>query len=166
MKTKTIKGIKVDYKSTNPEDFIDILNEVSPQIEGVSNLGVFADITKVTPLVYLSNEADEHFINVTVHSGERPNLELINDSSSPNPYDHLFAELLNGASEISTESENKSNLKKNNKKDEKQEDIIEGEEEKDEDTDEEDEYDEEDKYDEEDEEEYGEDDEDENKDKR
>lgn len=100
MKTKVIKGIRVDYNSTNPKDFIDVLNEVSPQIEGVTNLGVFADITKITPMKYLVNEVEEHFVNVCVSSGESPYKDLVNDGSPSKPYDHPFYELLNGAKMI------------------------------------------------------------------
>ena len=62
MKTKEFKDLPLNYQSVSPEDFIDFLNEVSPELGGVTNLGVFADIQglgAVATYVEGYNDADD-----------------------------------------------------------------------------------------------------------
>ena len=94
METKQIYNVNIDYKSTDPNDFIDALNKISPQIGGLTNLGVFADIKSITPTQYLVNTVENHFINIKLSAGEKPDKNLKNDGSSSHPFDFPFAELL------------------------------------------------------------------------
>ncbi|MCH4155581.1 MAG: hypothetical protein LKF31_04680 [Muribaculaceae bacterium] len=95
MESKELEGLNFDYSSVNPNDFVEILNQISPQIGGVTNLGVFADIIKVTPGYAIKCISTEEFINVNVLHGESPEMKLINDGSSSEPYDFDFSYLLN-----------------------------------------------------------------------
>ena len=55
-KTVSLPNITADKNSTEPADFIDILNEASPFLRCVSNLGTFCDITSVTQNTPLPKE--------------------------------------------------------------------------------------------------------------
>ena len=100
MKTKEFKELTVDYSSKSPDDFIEVLNEISPEIGGVTNLGVFADIKSITPGFVLRAKDSEEFINVKTSPGEKPYNHLVNDGSSLEPYDYDFEHLLNHSTPV------------------------------------------------------------------
>ncbi len=100
MKTKEFKDLPFNYQSVSPEDFIDFLNEVSPELGGVTNLGVFADIQSVTPGYILRVKESDQFISVETSHAEAPFNYLQNDGSSLEPYDYDFEHLLNHSTPV------------------------------------------------------------------
>lgn len=91
--TKILKDLSVNTVSTNPDDFIDILNSLSDALGGVTNLGVFCDIQKVEQKSAILAHVGEQFIHVETENAEQPYNNLSNDGSSTEPYD--FDYLLN-----------------------------------------------------------------------
>lgn len=100
MKTKEIKDLSVDYQSESPEDFIEVLNEISPELGGVTNLGVFADIKSVTSGFVLRTKESSEFVSVKTMPAEKPYNYLQNDSSSLEPYDYDFEHLINHSTPV------------------------------------------------------------------
>ena len=100
MNTKEFKDLSVNYSSKSPDDFIEVLNEISPEIGGVTNLGVFADIKSVTPGFILRTKESDEFINVKTSPAENPFNYLQNDGSSLEPYDYDFEHLLNHSTSV------------------------------------------------------------------
>lgn len=105
MNTKEFENLNVDYKSTSPDDFIEVLNEISPEIGGVTNLGVFADIKSITPGYVLRTKESDEYINVKTSHDEAPFNTMRNDGSSIEPYDHNFDHLINHQSPINFNKE-------------------------------------------------------------
>lgn len=93
--TKILKDLSVNTVSTNPDDFIDILNTLSDALGGVTNLGVFCDIQKVEQKSAILAHVGEQFIHVETENAEQPYNNLSNDGSSTEPYDFNFDYLLN-----------------------------------------------------------------------
>lgn len=100
MKTKEFKNLTVNYKSVLPDDFVEVLNEISPELGGVTNLGVFADIKSVTPGYILRTKESHEYIHVETTHGEVPYNHLQNDGSSVEPYDYDFDHLLNHSTSV------------------------------------------------------------------
>ena len=94
-KTKVVNNLVCNIESTNPEDFIEVLNTISPELNGVTNLGVFSDIKSVEQSSALLSEVEEQFIHVETEKDEQPYNHLKNDGSSAEPYDYDFDFLLN-----------------------------------------------------------------------
>jgi len=94
-KTKSIKKLVCSIDSTDTADFIEVLNTISPEIGGVTNLGVFCDIKSVEQSSALLSEVEEQFIHVETERGEQPFNHLKNNGSSADPYDYDFNFLLN-----------------------------------------------------------------------
>lgn len=92
---KVMEDLSVSKLSVNNEDFVEVLNTVSPQLGGLTNLGVFCDIISIEQTSAVLSDVEEQFIHVeTVHE-EQPYNRLHNDGSSVNPYDFSFHHLLN-----------------------------------------------------------------------
>lgn len=94
-KTKVVNELVCSIDSTNPEDYIEVLNVISPALKGVTNLGVFCDIKSVEHSSALLSEVEEQFIHVETKKDEQPYNHLKNDGSSAEPYDYDFDFLLN-----------------------------------------------------------------------
>ena len=94
-KVKSMKDLKIDTTSTDPNDFIEVLNAISPEFGGVTNLGVFCDITNVEQSSAIRSEVEEQFVHVETERAEKPYALLDNDGSSTEPYDFDFEKLLN-----------------------------------------------------------------------
>ncbi len=93
-KTVSLPNITADKNSTEPADFIDILNEASPLLGGVSNLGTFCDITSVTQKCALLSDIEMLYMHIETENDEQPRSELPNDGSPDNPFDISFDKLL------------------------------------------------------------------------
>ena len=93
-KTISLPNIPADKKSTDSGDFIDIMNEASPLLGGVSNLGTFCDITSVTQTCALLSDVEMLYMHIETAYGEQPRCGLVNDGSPDNPADISFEELL------------------------------------------------------------------------
>lgn len=93
-KTISLPNIPADKKSTDPGDFIDIMNEASPLLGGVSNLGTFCDITSVTQSYALLSDVEMLYMHIETERDEQPKCQLVNDGSPDNPADISFEELL------------------------------------------------------------------------
>lgn len=70
LKTKVVDGITPNFESTDSKDFIEILNKVAEAMGGVSNMGAFADITKVTQSNEMMADVSDQFISVTTTQHE------------------------------------------------------------------------------------------------
>ena len=53
LKTKIVDGITPNFESTDSKDFVGILNKIAEAMGGVTNMGVFADITQITLVIIL-----------------------------------------------------------------------------------------------------------------
>lgn len=93
--TKVIKDLSINRASVNKEDFIEILNTISLELGGITNLGVFCDIESIEQSSALLADVEEQFIHVETEIDEQPDNKLENDGSSTNPYDYNFKHLLN-----------------------------------------------------------------------
>jgi len=94
-KTKILKDLSFNTVSTNPNDFIEILNSLSESFGGVTNLGVFGDIQKIEQKSAVLAHVGEQFVHVETENAEQPYNKLQNDGSSTDPYDFDFDYLLN-----------------------------------------------------------------------
>lgn len=94
-RTKIIKDLVASRTSTNKEDFIEVLNSISPEFGGVTNLGVFCDILSIEQSSALLSDVEEQFIHVDTVRDEQPYNRLVNDGSSVNPFDFDYHLLLN-----------------------------------------------------------------------
>lgn len=94
-RTKEMANLEVNRTSTNPDDFVEMLNMISQEFGGISNLGVFCDITNVEQTSAIVADVEEQFIHVDTEHDEQPYDKLTNDGSSVNPYDFNFEHLLN-----------------------------------------------------------------------
>lgn len=86
LKTKIIDGITPNFESTDSKDFIEILNKIAEAMGGVPNMGVFADITKVTQSNEMMADVSEQFISVTTRQHERPCRDLQPNSNETDPF--------------------------------------------------------------------------------
>lgn len=100
METEEFKDLSVNYQSELPDDFVEVLNSISPLLGGVTNLGVFADIKSVTPGFVLKIKESDEFISVETSIEETPYNNLQNDGSSIEPYDYDFEHLLNHSTPV------------------------------------------------------------------
>ena len=94
-KIKEFELLDIKLDSTNMEDFIEVLNTISPEMGGVANLGAFCEIRNIEQSSALLSEVEEQFIHVETERGEQPYNRLENDGSSSKPYDFDFDRLLN-----------------------------------------------------------------------
>ena len=94
-KMKELAELECSTESKNPEDFIEVLNTISSELGGVSNLGVFCDIKSIEQTCAVLSKVEEQFIHVETEKGEQPYDHLENDGSSAEPYDYDFDFLLN-----------------------------------------------------------------------
>lgn len=98
-KTITLPKVKVDETSTNPDDFVELLNIASPLLGGITNLGVFCDITSVSHKSALLADVEMQYIHVETEDDEQPDRKLVNDGSSTNPSDLSYETLLDDSYE-------------------------------------------------------------------
>lgn len=86
LKIKVVDGITPNFESTDSKDFIEILNKIAEAMGGVSNMGAFADITKVTQSNEMMADVSDQFISVTTTQYEKPHRDLQAISSETDPF--------------------------------------------------------------------------------
>lgn len=86
LKIKVVDGITPNFESTDSKDFIEILNKIAEAMGGVSNMGAFADITKVTQSNEMMADVSDQFISVTTTQYEKPHRDLQATSSETDPF--------------------------------------------------------------------------------
>lgn len=81
-----VEGLPLNYNSTDPKDFVEVLNKIADAMGGVSNMGVFADITSVTQSnEMIANVADKYVI-VSTKRYEKPHRDLVVTTNVSDPY--------------------------------------------------------------------------------
>lgn len=81
-----VEGLPLNYNSTDPKDFVEVLNKIADAMGGVSNMGVFADITSVTQSnEMIANVADKYVI-VSTKRYEKPHRDLVVTTNVADPY--------------------------------------------------------------------------------
>lgn len=83
---KIINGITPNFESTASKDFVEILNKIAEGMDGVSNMGVFADITKVTQLKEMVADVLDSYVTVTTKQMEKPHRDLVATTDVTDPY--------------------------------------------------------------------------------
>ena len=67
-----VEGLPLNYNSTDPKDFVEVLNKIADAMGGVSNMGVFADITSVTQSnEMIANVADPYQFDLDTLVGKK-----------------------------------------------------------------------------------------------
>lgn len=86
LKTKVVEGLPLNYDSTDPKDFIEVLNKIADAMGGVSNMGVFADITSVTQTNEMVARVADKYITVSTKRYEKPHRDLVVTTNVSEPY--------------------------------------------------------------------------------
>lgn len=86
LKTKVVEGLPLNYNSTDPKDFVEVLNKIADAMGGVSNMGVFADITSVTQSNEMIANVADKYVAVSVKCCEKPHRDLIVTTNVADPY--------------------------------------------------------------------------------
>lgn len=86
LKTKVVEGIPLNYDSTDPKDFVEVLNKIADAMGGVSNMGVFADITSVTQTNEMVARVADKYITVSTKRYEKPHCDLVVTTNVSDPY--------------------------------------------------------------------------------
>ena len=85
-KTKVVSGLPLNFESTEPKDFVEVLNKIAEAMGGVSNLGVFADITSVTQSNEMIADVADKYITVSTKRHEMPHNDLLVTTNVAEPY--------------------------------------------------------------------------------
>ena len=86
LKTKVVEGIHLNYDSTDPKDFVEVLNKIADAMGGVSNMGVFADITSVTQSNEMIANVADKYVTVSTKRYEKPHRDLVVTTNVADPY--------------------------------------------------------------------------------
>ena len=86
LKTKVVEGLPLNYNSTDPKDFVEVLNKIADAMGGVSNMGVFAEITSVTQSNEMIAHVAEKYVAVSVKRYEKPHRDLVVTTNVADPY--------------------------------------------------------------------------------
>lgn len=86
LKTKVIEGLPLNYDSTDPKDFVEVLNKIADAMGGVSNMGVFADITSVTQSNEMIAQVADKYVTVSTKRYEKPHRDLVVTTNVADPY--------------------------------------------------------------------------------
>lgn len=76
----------MNYDSTDPKDFVEVLNKIADAMGGVSNMGVFADITSVTQTNEMVARVADKYITVSTKRYEKPHRDLVVTTNVSEPY--------------------------------------------------------------------------------
>lgn len=110
-KTKVIEGLPLNYNSTNPKDFVEVLNKIADAMGGVPNMGAFVDITSVTQTNKMVAKVEDKYVVVSTKQYERPYRDYIVTTNVVEPWqfdlDTLVGknELINGSESFVLQSE-------------------------------------------------------------
>ena len=86
LKTKVVEGLPLNYNSTDPKDFVEVLNKIADAMGGVSNMGVFADITSVTQSNEMIANVADKYVTVSTKRYEKPHRDLVVTINVADPY--------------------------------------------------------------------------------
>ena len=86
LKTKVVEGLPLNYNSTDPKDFVEVLNKIADAMGGVSNMGVFADITSVTQSNEMIANVADKYVTVSTKRYEKPHRDLVVTTNVADPY--------------------------------------------------------------------------------
>ena len=81
-----IEGLSPNFKSTDPNDFVEILNKISNDRGGVSNMGVFSDITSITQTKEMVAIISNEYVMVHTNHLELPHKDLSVTDKISNPF--------------------------------------------------------------------------------
>lgn len=90
-----VGNIGIPFGSTNPNDYVEVLNKVANKVGSFDFLGTFSDVESVECSNALKVETSSSFVHVEVKNFEQPDGLLNNDGSSTNPFDYPIKQLLN-----------------------------------------------------------------------
>ena len=76
----------MNYDSTDPKDFVEVLNKIADAMGGVSNMGVFADITSVKQSNEMVAKVADKCITVSTKRYEKPHRNLVVTTNVSEPY--------------------------------------------------------------------------------
>ena len=93
-KAKQVEDLQPNFTSEEPLEHVLILNKAGAAMGAIKNLGVYADITKVTFSHALKVTTEDDFVEITTECREMPGQTLSSDDSSSNPSDFAFEDLL------------------------------------------------------------------------
>ena len=85
-KTKVVDGLPLNYESKDPKDFVEVLNKVASAMGGVSNMGVFADITSVTQSNEMVANVKDKYVVVSTMQYEKPRRDIVGSTKVSEPY--------------------------------------------------------------------------------
>lgn len=86
MKTKVIDGLPMNFESTDPKDFVEVLNRIAEAMGGVPNMGVFADITSVAQSNEMIASVADKYVSVSTKHYEKPYRDLTVTTNVADPY--------------------------------------------------------------------------------
>ena len=76
----------MNYNSTDPKDFVEVLNKIADAMGGVSNMGVFADITSVTQSNEMIANVADKYVTVSTKRYEKSHRDLVVTTNVADPY--------------------------------------------------------------------------------
>ena len=90
-----ISDLNVNFDSSNPNDYIDILNKISLSTEEcVDNLGAYADITSVELHSEMIVSFRDEYVNMNVYHGEAPGPKGDEDINVMSPNELVFEKII------------------------------------------------------------------------
>lgn len=93
-KAKQVEDLQPNFACEEPLEHVLVLNKAGAAMGAIKNLGVYADITKVTFSHALKVSTEDDFVEITTECREMPGQTLSADDSSSNPFDLAFDDLL------------------------------------------------------------------------
>lgn len=87
LKTTRIENLSLNLQDPTQEDIVHALNMVAEQFGGVKNMGVFADITAITPMKEMKADISDSFIEIHTQDKEQPFKKLENKNNIKSPFD-------------------------------------------------------------------------------
>ena len=93
-KAKQVKDLQPNFTSEDPLEHVLVLNKAGTAFGALKNLGIYADITKVTFSHALKVTTEDDFVEISIEDREMVGNNLPSDDSSANPLDFGFDDLL------------------------------------------------------------------------
>ena len=93
-RAKQVEDLQPNFTSEDPLEHVLVLNKAGQAFGALKNLGIYADITKVTFSHALKVTTEDDFVAISTECREMAGQELPADRSSANPFDHAFDDLL------------------------------------------------------------------------
>ena len=93
-KAKQVKNLQPNFSSEDPIDHVLALNKAGAAFGGLRNLGIYADVTKITLSQALKVTTEDDFVEILTEEKEMAGDILPSDESSSNPFCIAFDDLL------------------------------------------------------------------------